>query len=128
MTDRKILRDIQLSVLSMLREFDEICRRNNIRYFAIGGTLLGAVRHQGFIPWDDDIDLMMPRKDFETLKAVSPYDCGVDVQPEDQLLLLVTCIGNDTERRVVAARRIREGETEEELLKQINGSAAGNMV
>ena len=56
----------------------------------------------------------------ETLKKVTPYDCGVDVQAEDQLLLLVTCTGNDTERRVVAARRIREEETEEYFLKRNN--------
>ena len=49
----------------------------------------------------------------ETLKKVTPYDCGVDVSPEDQLLLLVTCDGKDEERRIVAARRIREGEAED---------------
>jgi lipopolysaccharide cholinephosphotransferase len=51
----------------LLREFDSICRRQGLRYFLWAGTLLGAVRHQGFIPWDDDIDVAMPRTDYERL-------------------------------------------------------------
>ncbi len=51
----------------MLKFVDEICRREKLTYWLAYGTLLGAVRHKGFIPWDDDVDLMMPRPDYEKL-------------------------------------------------------------
>ena len=53
--------------LQMMKDFDDLCRRNQIQYFLAGGTLLGAVRHHGFIPWDDDVDLMMLREEYEKL-------------------------------------------------------------
>ena len=59
------LRDIQLSELNMLKKIIEITEQNNLTYYALGGTLLGAVRHHGFIPWDDDIDIGMPRPEYE---------------------------------------------------------------
>lgn len=57
--------------LDLLIEFDRVCKKNNLRYFLIFGTLLGAVRHQGFVPWDDDIDVAMPRMDYERLLKLS---------------------------------------------------------
>ena len=65
-----LTRKIQLKELEILKVFQEICRRHNLRYFAIGGTCLGAVRHKGFIPWDNDVDLIMPLPDIEKLKQV----------------------------------------------------------
>lgn len=59
------LKKIHKIELDMLKVFHSICIENKLRYYAVGGTLLGAVRHKGFIPWDDDIDLAMPRSDFE---------------------------------------------------------------
>ena len=60
--------------LDLINEFDRVCKKHGIRYFMHGGTLLGAVRHQGFIPWDDDADFVVPRKDYERLKAIGPKE------------------------------------------------------
>lgn len=59
------LRKLQLMELDILKQVAELCNQQGFRYFLLGGTFLGAVRHQGFIPWDDDIDIGMPRADFE---------------------------------------------------------------
>lgn len=59
------IRDIQLANLAILEEIDYVCRQENIKYWLDYGTLLGAVRHKGYIPWDDDIDISMLREDFE---------------------------------------------------------------
>jgi len=57
--------------LAMLDEIDQICKRENLKYFLVHGSLLGAVRHKGFIPWDDDLDIAMPRKDYEKFVSVA---------------------------------------------------------
>lgn len=59
------LREFQLKELELFKKFAKICKKHNITYFAMGGTLLGAVRHEGFIPWDDDMDVGVPREDYE---------------------------------------------------------------
>ena len=69
MLQHHIITPLQRKLLDELKWFDGFCREHNLSYYAIGGTLLGAMRHQGFIPWDDDIDLGMPRADYEKLKA-----------------------------------------------------------
>ena len=51
------LRDAQILMKTILRDIDKICRENNISYWIESGTMLGAIRHNGFIPWDDDIDI-----------------------------------------------------------------------
>ena len=69
--DPKTLRKAQLIMLEMLVEFDTICQKHNLKYWLDSGTLLGAVRHQGFIPWDDDIDLSMPVEDYRKFKDIA---------------------------------------------------------
>ena len=58
--------------LDMVKHFVAVCEEYHLKYWIMGGTLLGAVRHKGFIPWDNDIDLAMPRKDFDKLLEIGP--------------------------------------------------------
>ncbi len=64
------LNELQEHLMMMLQWFHSFCEQNNIRYYALGGTMLGAMRHHGFIPWDDDIDVGVPRADYEKLIAL----------------------------------------------------------
>lgn len=72
------LRQVQLIQLEMLMEVDRICRKNNIKYNIIAGTLLGAVRHKGYIPWDDDADVAMLRDEYEKFRKA----CKTDLDQE----------------------------------------------
>ena len=66
------LEEHQKAMYRLLVAFDEVCRKLNIQYFLFAGTLLGAVRHKGFIPWDDDLDVLMLRQDYEQLLREAP--------------------------------------------------------
>ena len=59
------MNDLQKRLLAIFKAFAEVCEKHNLSYFLNGGSCLGAIRHKGFIPWDDDIDVMMPREDYE---------------------------------------------------------------
>lgn len=69
------LRACQLKQLAILEEIDKICKRHKIEYWLDGGTLLGAVRHGGFIPWDDDIDIGMSLEDESDSRRLLPRNC-----------------------------------------------------
>ena len=79
------LEETQAACFEMLVELDAIFRKNGLRYDLCGGTLLGAVRHKGFIPWDDDIDIAMPRPDYE--RFIELVTSGAIALPEQRQLL-----------------------------------------
>lgn len=70
------LRRLQLAELEILDAFVRVCEKFGLRYYLVGGSLLGAVRHQGFIPWDDDIDVAMPREDYDRFADVAALELG----------------------------------------------------
>lgn len=76
-----LLRQCQLTELYLFDVFLDICRKYDLKYFIYGGTLLGAARHNGFIPWDDDIDVAMPLCDYRKFLKIAPYEL-----PENLLL------------------------------------------
>src|SRR5574344_393106 len=61
------IRALQLRILRILKTFHAVCQEHNLTYYITSGTMLGAVRHGGFIPWDDDLDVAMPRADYDRL-------------------------------------------------------------
>lgn len=69
--DRELLRKVQLVQLEIAKEVKRVCDENNIQYFLCFGTALGAVRHGGFIPWDDDLDIGMTRSEYERFLAIA---------------------------------------------------------
>lgn len=76
--EEALLKQVQPILLDMLKEIRRVCDQNGIRYFLYRGTFLGAVRHQGFIPWDDDLDVAMVRQDYEKFCRIAPEQLGPD--------------------------------------------------
>lgn len=96
------LREIQLVGLDILKDIDGFCTSRGIRYSLYGGTMLGAIRHKGFIPWDDDVDIAMPREDYERFIKEYSSNCGYSLYcPEKGTCWLTYARVCDTERTTV---------------------------
>lgn len=80
MSGRKLSHEeIQDRLFDMMCRFDSFCKENDIEYYLAYGTLIGAVRHGGFIPWDDDVDVLVPRESYEKLKNFTRIDDETDI-------------------------------------------------
>lgn len=92
------LRQMQQIELELLLEFDKVCTAHDLRYYLDGGTLLGAMCYEGFIPWDDDIDLKMPRPDYErflALQAELPSHIHIDAPSRNHCEYTMTKLVDD---------------------------------
>lgn len=76
MISKEELRRVQLKMLGMLKDIDNVCEKHNIQYFLDFGSMLGAIRHKGFIPWDDDLDIAMTREDFHKFEKIAQEELG----------------------------------------------------
>lgn len=74
--DEQVLQHLKEVELQILKDFITICKKYNLTYFSTGGTAIGALRHKGFIPWDDDIDVNMLRSDYDKFMEVAPKEFG----------------------------------------------------
>ncbi|MDR1883660.1 MAG: LicD family protein [Prevotella sp.] len=79
-----VLRKAQTRMLDILIEVDKICRKHDIAYWLDGGTCLGAVRHKGFIPWDDDIDIAVMRNDYKRLRNILKRELPANMAFQDE--------------------------------------------
>ncbi len=83
MNRAELLERIHQVELEILGEIDRICRENDLHYYLFYGTLIGAIRHQGFIPWDEDLDVAMPRQDYERFLQIAPRALGEKFMLDD---------------------------------------------
>lgn len=68
------MKEVWAVELDLLNELMQVCKKHHVKYYAAGGTMLGAIRHHGMVPWDDDIDVMLPRQEFDRLCEIAPIE------------------------------------------------------
>lgn len=96
------LKKVWFVQLDLMKKLDGICKENGLRWYPIFGTLLGTVRHKGFIPWDDDVDVLMPREDFDKLKKIcdrgldDPYFLQTTLSDEECYMYIAALRNSDT--------------------------------
>lgn len=105
MTNMELLHKVDMDIV---KEVVRICDTHGFKYFMLGGTMLGAIRHKGFIPWDDDIDLGMPREDYEAFLEIAPKELPehfrvVNYRNDPDYMYYITRV-QDTQTRVVEER------------------------
>lgn len=74
--EREVLEKLHSTMFEIYEEIARICDKHGLNYFVVGGTLIGAVVHKGYIPWDDDLDIAMPREDYEKFLKIAPQELG----------------------------------------------------
>ena len=74
--EQEVLEKLQHLEMEIVKDFVRICKEHNLEYFGYAGTGIGALRHKGYIPWDDDIDISMPRKDYEKFLKIVIEEMG----------------------------------------------------
>lgn len=115
--DGSQLRTVQLNLFDILVEFDRICRKNNITYWIDSGTLIGAARHGGFIPWDDDLDVCILRKDRKRLKKALLSELKEPFCYEGKMRCWIKIVN----RQIFVERRLPEpGNSGRTMLKKEN--------
>lgn len=100
--------------LDIVKDVVSICNNHGLTYYMLGGTMLGAIRHKGFIPWDDDIDLGMPRKDYEAFLSIAPKELNehlrlINFKTDADYHYYITRI-QDVDTKVVETRYAKESE------------------
>lgn len=99
--------------LDIVKDVVNICAKYGLTYYMLGGTMLGAIRHKGFIPWDDDIDLGMPRQDYETFLSIAPKELNkhlklINYKTDADYHYYITRI-QDVDTKVIETRYAKEG-------------------
>lgn len=118
--DDKTLKHLQSLELKILKEFIKICEDNDLTYYMYAGSLLGTIRHQGFIPWDDDLDVIMFRDDFEKFKKIFMTN------PHEKIKLL-SCETEEDYFHLLSKLTLKDTLFEEKWVSQVNFHIGVNM-